>query len=498
MATINADLFVDNAGNTLLYNQFGGAPAIPPMNGGDTLALRVFFFDRGSGAFPYSGARYPGAGVTVRLRASGNNTTYATANATSEIVPATGFATSTTQSYGAHQVEKQKAVLNSLPLTGNFKIIFPVMGNGGGLSLQRPTGTADIPFNASADTILAAIRTTKGYYRGTDGPYTYDEVLAQFIGSVGNDEGTPPIVTGDLTDLANGFTLQFGSLYGGSNFWRDQAQLTLSDAGIRYAFGWNVNLVLDGNGHTFGDLFLNGPSYLEVLLTPAGGIEEYAAQYEIASSSGIAGTPPPPPTPVGGGGTLVGDEFAGCWFDGDFSQAKPVAVMRTEHPIPQSPGARVYRQPFWQMRGSFAELALDSPCPYDPAAGLVEETDQRDVGGASLVEWERVWATVPPTRIEYDVINYVWQIMGTINGANALASFGITRRAKVTYQYFRTTNPASISLSRMPRVQLFAGLFYLFDGFTNLNAGTETIARDDTLERWMGNIWVRTHTTIVL
>jgi hypothetical protein len=106
---------------------------------------------------------------------------------------------------------------------------------------------------------------------------------------------------------------------------------------------------------------------------------------------------------------------------------------------------------------------------------------------------------VPPTRIEYELLNYVWQIMGTLNGANVLATFNITRRAKVTYSYVRTTNPGSIAQERLPRVTLFANVFYYTEGsYSNPTLGSEVIARDDTLERWMGNIWVKTHTTIVI
>ena len=39
--------------------------------------------------------------------------------------------------------------------------------------------------------------------------------------------------------------------------------------GVTTAYGWNVTLALDGNGHTFNDLFLalNSPAYLEVAIT---------------------------------------------------------------------------------------------------------------------------------------------------------------------------------------------------------------------------------------
>jgi hypothetical protein len=63
--TVNANLFVDNAGNTLLYNQLGGTPVLPALTSGDTLALQIFYFDRGSGSNPFLDHRYAGA-----LRAS--------------------------------------------------------------------------------------------------------------------------------------------------------------------------------------------------------------------------------------------------------------------------------------------------------------------------------------------------------------------------------------------------------------------------------------------
>jgi hypothetical protein len=105
----------------------------------------------------------------------------------------------------------------------------------------------------------------RGYYHGNDGPYTFAD-LAGIYGP----QTTQPVVTGTPS---TGFVVEYGQLYGGANYWNTSIHLlTIDDSIINYPYGWNVNLLLDGNGHTFTDLFVPGtrPAYLEVLLTPFG------------------------------------------------------------------------------------------------------------------------------------------------------------------------------------------------------------------------------------
>lgn len=507
MATISADLFVryvpgeplDSAHNRLLFNQFGGTPTIPPMNAGDTLNLSVYLLDVGpGGAVPYKGHRYAGASVVVRLRAAGNNTVYATGTASAEITPATGTTRSIVQAFGSAQVEKQKVVFNSNPFTGSYKIGFPTPGGGGGAHVG-PANSAAIPWNSNAAAILNEVLATRGYREGSSGGFsTYAELAAFYVSFYGSERGTRPILTGDATDLTNGFKLEYGSLYGGANYWSNMPLITIDDSDIQYQFGWTVSVPLTGG--SFTDLFLagNAPAYLEVLITPAGESQVYAAQYLLTSSGGVVGDPPPP---VPGGGGPPGN-VDGIVYDGDhFSAAWAVGVMRTETPFPEKPGYHIFKQRYRIARSSYADLPLDSPCPKDGNAFLVEETERQDVGGADLQEWDRIWAHVPPPIVDGEMVDYVWQTTGTIGGTGgtaAIQSIPLTRWAKRTRTFHHTSDPTTITKLRLPKAGVFAGVGLIFDGFVNLYGGAVTIARDDDVRRWMGNIWVKTHWEITI
>lgn len=485
MATINANFYVDTAHLGLLFNQFGGTGPIPALNYNDTLALQIFYLDDGSGIVPFRGHRYPGSTTGVQLRAEGNNTVYATQATTSEIVPAhTAPVVAVVAGGGSSVTEKESVTFAAGLFTGSFTITFSGAGSGLGGSVSLFGTTAPIPVSATAADILNAILNINGFYKSNDGPHTFADLVA-FYG----DNGKRPVVTGTPF---TGFQIDFGTLFGGFNQWNTGIHpVTIDASDIQYAYGWNINLLLDGNGNTFADLFdvANGPAYLEIVLVPAGGSPTYVARVLLASSGGSSGAPP---TSGGGlGVTVVG----GIIYDGDHTSPYgwPIGVVRRESPFPEAPYAFIYRQMIRARRLYRAAPALDSPCPADGNAGLVEEGPGSDVGGADLTDFERVWATVPATIVDGEIVNYTWQTTGTIGGAPAIASIPLTRWAKRTRTFYRTTNPTGITLLRLPRAGVFAGVGLTFDGYTNLYGGTVTIARDDDLRRWMGNIWVKTH-----
>lgn len=513
MATIPADLFVryvpgeplDPAHNRLLFNQLGGTPTIPPLTAGDTIAAKVYFLDQGnSQTVPFRGHRYAGATVKLRLRAAGNATDYALATASSEIAPATGVTVTRLQAGNIiGQVEIQQFTFGSIPLSGTFKInFFKPNSHNSSSSLSRRPGlsgtTISLPVSATAADVRSAMQNIKGFYLYDTGGNLKEPPLtfAEYVAAHG-EEGRTPIIT----KLSNGFTIQFGTLRdgGGGNFynsWIDSIPLiTVDISDVQFGYGWNVDLPL--THATFNDLFLfaNAPAYLEVLLTPSGGGEAMAAQYLLTSQSGTGGEPPDPPPGSGGPPANVD----GITYDGDhFSAPWAVGILRSETPFPQAPGYHVFRQRYRWVRGVFVALALSTPCPQAANAFLVEEGERMDLGGADLIEYDRVWAHIPPTLIDGEMVDYVWQTIGTINGAAAIQSIPLTRWATRTRTFHHTTNPAGIPKLRLPRAGVFAGIGLTFDGFVNLYGGTVTIARDDKVERWMGNIWVKTHWDITI
>jgi hypothetical protein len=476
MATVNANLYVryqggdplDSTHNRLLYGTLGGTPAIPALNAGDTLALQVFYLYDGSGAFPFLGERFAGSTTTVRLRAVGDSTIYATGDSSSEIAPAATAPTVTRTQSGGGIEEIQRIQFPSVPFTGYFTLTFD--GPGGNSQKVGPKGTVTLPWNCSIADVQAAIRALPfyNYNPSTPIPVTGDFSVYLFV-------------TGsDLTD----FSIKFQQ--GSPN--KGPIPLTVVNASnIHYAFGWNVSVPLT-NG-SFTDLFLtaNAPAYLEVLINGS-----YAAQFQLTStdgsgpgSVGTAGTPPIPPP----------SSSAGIIYDGDHTAPYgwPIAVLKTEHPFEEALDVIVYRQPWRALRTVRQIWELDAACPRDSSAGIVGIGPDQDVGGADLVNFELIWAQVPPTLVDYEEINYVWQITGTIGGQAAIASYPLNRTATRTRTFIRTTAPQLISLSRLPRAVVFGGGFTLFDGYVNLAYGTTTIARDDLLTRWMGNIWMKTH-----
>ncbi|MEY2511998.1 MAG: hypothetical protein QOE26_2761 [Verrucomicrobiota bacterium] len=199
----------------------------------------------------------------------------------------------------------------------------------------------------------------------------------------------------------------------------------------------------------------------------------------------------------GGGG--IPANITQVLYDGDHSGAWPIGPIRKESPFKSSPGYYIYRQ---RYRGfhNVGALPLGSVCPEDSNAGLVEETERQDLGGADLVEWDRVWANVPSVPPEFEVFNYPAQFLFTVNnGAVQLQSYVLTRCARVERTFIDTTNPGGIGLAILPRVlYIINNVAYVTAGFGNVQNGQTVIAADDTLERWMGNIWIKTHRTIVI
>ena len=177
------------------------------------------------------------------------------------------------------------------------------------------------------------------------------------------------------------------------------------------------------------------------------------------------------------------------WFDGDTSVATPITPWRVHHD--RVTYAYIYRRTFVQHADFFGHTGTGAVCPANASAFLADETEPTEFGIGKLIQFDRVYTTVPPARVEYENISYPYQQEGTIGTTNVVANVNLSRIAVVTYDYHHTTNPGAISMERLPRTMVFNNTFTRFDGFTNLGYGAYTVAADAQLTKWMGNIWQR-------
>jgi hypothetical protein len=86
-------------------------------------------------------------------------------------------------------------------------------------------------------------------------------------------------------------------------------------------------------------------------------------------------------------------------FDGTYTEPFAVGPVLFECPFPGDIVSTVGRQPYCVEASSFARAALDTPHPDYPDHYLVDETTPHHVG-AAVVQWERVYARIPNSRIE--------------------------------------------------------------------------------------------------
>lgn len=567
MATINVNLyclwqhgrFVTAVAGDGIGNHADAA--LPPIVAGDTWQIKCYFVDDGHSDIPH---RFAGSTVSARIRAAGNNHGYADAPASGEFPSNVTPAITRTQAGAAHQVEIQRVVFPvSYPIQGNYTIIFTGAGSGGrggGFSLEGNL--------TPANNIGDGMRAMSGYFKGNDGPHSMDELRQRYGGA-----GLDPIVTGSFPD----FSIQFGNLYGGANYWNTGIHLVeIDDSRLTYYYGWDITLPFTASDFTDYLIPANGPAFFEVMLDGQVAAQRQLTAGPVGNTAPAFTSAPPPDGGVGvnythvfkasgfpnptfsltsgtlpdgltldadgtlhgilaSGGTFSGvvtatnaagsvtqnftihvsviiiidpgggppgggappGNIAGIRYDGDHSGAWAIGVMRRESPFKSSPGYYIYRQRWRAMRPNSGALPLGSVCPDDPNAGLVEETERQDVGGADLVDWDKVWANVPSIPDEFEVFNYPYQQLYQFpNGAWAVFSMILVRTSRVNRTFINTENPAGISLDRLPRAIMFNNTPNPFDGFVNVTNGSTVIAADDTLERWMGNIWVKTHRTV--
>lgn len=209
--------------------------------------------------------------------------------------------------------------------------------------------------------------------------------------------------------------------------------------------------------------------------------------------------------------------------DGTFTTAALHGTYRRSFPIVGDNTAQIIEQDFQIAYGSFAALALNTAHASIATAYLVEEGPLNDLGDGTM-QWTRRYATVPATRSDYESFSYRFPgYLGTLNppynqyygddpeGRDPLV---LTVSSRVEYKYALCaagqtyTTPAAFYAAQGVAAQVYtintndeARVDYLFDGSPSASdptltayqalvaAGTEIVAEDSVLSRYMGNIY---------
>jgi hypothetical protein len=198
--------------------------------------------------------------------------------------------------------------------------------------------------------------------------------------------------------------------------------------------------------------------------------------------------------------------------DGTFTSASAVGAARKSFPFDGDNSSFIVEQDYMIALSSFSPLALS--------------TALQDLGGG-IVKWTRTYAQIPATRSEYSTFAYTFiGFLGAgiapysqydIQAGDQRDPFLKVVMSRVYNEYFLcATGQTYTTPSAIPVINAQS---YNFDGLPNnkvnylvdpainplstateptlpdyrdmVTAGDEIVAEDSTLERWMGNIYVR-------
>lgn len=129
---------------------------------------------------------------------------------------------------------------------------------------------------------------------------------------------------------------------------------------------------------------------------------------------------------------------------------------------------------------------------------LVDSSDPELVGN-NLMEWDEAYANVPASRDEPTTITYTQQYLWFQANADqsttiSIVEFTRKRTAIVTHDYFLKSNP--LPALYMPKLEQFGNRILQFGGWAPFADGASVLAEDSSVERYMGDIFVRKSTRI--
>lgn len=177
------------------------------------------------------------------------------------------------------------------------------------------------------------------------------------------------------------------------------------------------------------------------------------------------------------------------YYDGDYSTpTQHGPVISWLDPVLR---CTMYRITYHQKEADFAPLAIGTAGA--DSSYLVEEEEPKHIGGG-MVEWDRIYMTIPPTRTEVEGYVYTrqWLVETIINGQPYvdLGELSLPVPSRVVFQYYHTSDPTEIEILRAFRYLRIGDGIYT-TGSADNNTLTELLAEDSQVSRLKGNIWQR-------
>ncbi len=167
------------------------------------------------------------------------------------------------------------------------------------------------------------------------------------------------------------------------------------------------------------------------------------------------------------------------YTDGDWTVAKrngPLIVS-----IDDNTRSYIYTHEMVQLAANWARLAINTVSP-EGGSNLVHETEPQSIDGG-CVSWSRVYADLPPSRDEYIPYVHNAQYIAVVEGDSQVLELPRATVARVRYDYFNTTTPASIEIYRAYKL-ITVGDFIINLWPPDPGYGVERIAEDSVIERW--------------
>lgn len=173
---------------------------------------------------------------------------------------------------------------------------------------------------------------------------------------------------------------------------------------------------------------------------------------------------------------------ADTYYDGDYTVAAPTGPLLSWQD-PETKG-KLYRQKYHQLASEFESLPIGSNGPDGTGSKLVEETQPTDIG-SGVVEWERTYATKPPTRIEREPFVHNYQLIA----GDELLEVPLYVSSTVTYEYFETADGSGVIAIEAPRYAKVGAGIYTVGGTPAVDGAG--VAENSAIRRWRGNFWER-------
>lgn len=174
----------------------------------------------------------------------------------------------------------------------------------------------------------------------------------------------------------------------------------------------------------------------------------------------------------------------GVYFDGDYSEPVPIGpLLSWQDPDTRS---KLYRQKYHQTASSYVPAVIGSAGPDGTGSKLVEETPPTDTGVGGVVEFERVWAVKPATRVRREKYVHAYQAIVESD----LIEVPLTVSATVTYEYFETADGSGVPVIKAKR-WVSSGQFLFYVGGGVPESDGSGVAEDSEINLWKGNFWER-------